>query len=57
MKVYAEGFFCGWKIECSDCGLHTDRCASGSEAVAKWNEMTKGAMTNGEKYKTAEERQ
>ena len=42
MKVYADGFFCGWKFGCFDCELHTVCCAASSEAIAKWNEMTKG---------------
>lgn len=42
MKVYANIFFCGWKIECFDCGLHTGNYASLYKAVTKWNEMTKG---------------
>lgn len=30
----------GVEIWCSDCGLHTGRCDTHEEAVAKWNEMT-----------------
>lgn len=29
-------------IWCPDCGLDTGRCKTYDEAVAKWNEMTKG---------------
>ncbi len=32
----------GWEAECYDCGLHTGRCDTREEAVAKWNELTKG---------------
>jgi hypothetical protein len=32
----------GVEIECYDCGLHTGSCKNKSEAVKKWNEMTKG---------------
>lgn len=32
----------GYEVECFDCGLHTGRCKTYEEAVAKWNEMTKG---------------
>lgn len=32
----------GWEVECYDCGLHTGRCETQSEAVTKWNELTKG---------------
>ena len=42
MKLYAGMFFCGWKIECFDCGLHTGTCTFLNEAIAKWNEFTKG---------------
>ena len=28
------------EIECYDCGLHTGRCDTHDDAVAKWNELT-----------------
>lgn len=30
------------EVECYDCGLHTCRCKTRDEAVAKWNELTEG---------------
>lgn len=39
-KEYADMFFCGYKIECLDCGLNTGYYAAKSKAVAKWNELT-----------------
>lgn len=32
----------GVEIWCSDCGLRTGVCLNFDEAVAKWNELTKG---------------
>lgn len=31
-----------YEVECYDCCLHSGRCETHAEAVAKWNEMTKG---------------
>lgn len=41
-EMYAGEFYLGWRVECLRCKLHTCTCESRSEAVAKWNEMTKG---------------
>lgn len=32
------------KIECYACAVNTGQCKSYDEAVAKWNELTKGEM-------------
>lgn len=42
MKMYAGVFFCGYRVECFACRLHTGCCKTKDEAIAKWNEMTKG---------------
>jgi Lar family restriction alleviation protein len=31
-----------YEVECYDCGLHTGRYGTRDEAIAKWNEITKG---------------
>lgn len=31
-----------YEVECYDCGFLSERCGTREEAVAKWNEMTKG---------------
>jgi hypothetical protein len=32
----------GYQVDCDDCCLHTGRYGTRDEAIAKWNELTKG---------------
>ena len=40
-KLYSGMYFCGWRLECFDCGLYTGCCKNEDEAIAKWNELAK----------------
>jgi UTP-glucose-1-phosphate uridylyltransferase len=35
-----------YEVECYDCGLHTGYCKTYEEAIAKWNELTKGEIND-----------
>lgn len=39
---YADLDYNGWRLQCSYCGLVTECFETRAEAVAKWNELTKG---------------
>lgn len=41
-RIFLYALKNGWEAECYDCGLHTGRYDTLEEAVANWNEMTKG---------------
>jgi hypothetical protein len=38
-----------YEVECYDCGLHTGYCKTYEEAIAKWNELTKGEINETKK--------
>lgn len=38
----ADFYTIGYEVKCYYCGLHTGLCKTYAEAVAKWNELTKG---------------
>lgn len=40
--LYADLDYNGWRLQCRYCGLVTECFETRDEAVAKWNEMTKG---------------
>lgn len=40
-----KNVYCGVEVECYDCGLHSGRCDTEEEAIAKWNELTNNQVT------------